>query len=181
MFGSIGPSETATAIGIKSTSWTACASCPACAESACQVRDLLPEAVWQRCHVRFLRNALDYLPRRPRTTARQELRWLIPMARGFAYLVAIIDWSSRRVLAWRPSNTQDTGFCIEALRDALAHFGRPTIFNTDRARSSRRGTSPACCATGDQDQHGKGRCLDNIFVERLWRSLKYEEIYLHPL
>ena len=87
----------------------------------------------------------------------------IPMARGFAYLVAIIDWYSRRVLAWRLSNTLDTGFCIEALRDALAHSaGRPSSTPT-RARSSRRGTSPAFCATGGSRSAwtARGPLLDN--------------------
>ena len=80
----------------------------------------------------------------------------IPMARGFAYLVAIIDWYSRRVLAWRLSNTLDTGFCIEALRDALAHFGRPTIFNTDQgSQFTAGGLHPRSARPGDQDQHGR--------------------------
>ena len=106
----------------------------------------------------------------------------IPMARGFAYLVAIIDWYSRRVLAWRLSNTLDTGFCLEALRDALTRFGRPTIFNTDQGSQFTAGDFTR--ALRDREikisMDGKGRYLDNIFVERLWRSLKYEEIYLHP-
>ena len=72
----------------------------------------------------------------------------IPMARGFAYLVAILDWYSRRVLAWRLSNTLDTGFCIEALREALTRFGQPAIFNTDQGSQSRRWTSPVSCSTG---------------------------------
>ena len=106
----------------------------------------------------------------------------IPMARGFAYLVAIIDWYSRRVLAWRLSNTLDTGFCLEALRDALTRFGRPTIFNTDQGSQFTAGDFTR--ALRDREikisMDGKGRYLDNIFVERLWRSLKSEEIYLHP-
>ena len=104
------------------------------------------------------------------------------MARGFAYLVAIIDWYSRRVLAWRLSNTLETDFCIEALRDALTRFGRPTIFNTDQGSQFTAGDFTR--ALRDREikisMDGKGRYLDNIFVERLWRSLKYEEIYLHP-
>ena len=106
----------------------------------------------------------------------------IPMARGFAYLVAIIDWYSRRVLAWRLSNTLDTGFCLEALRDALAHFGRPTIFNTDPGSQFTAGDFTRVLRDRGIkiSMDGKGRYLDNIFVERLWRSLKYEEIYLHP-
>ena len=105
----------------------------------------------------------------------------IPMARGFAYLVAIIDWYSRRVLAWRLSNTLDTGFCLEALRDALTRFGRPTIFNTDQgSQFTARDFTSALLDRGIKiSMDGKGRYLDNIFVERPWRSLKYEEIYLH--
>ena len=103
------------------------------------------------------------------------------MARGFAYLVAIIDWYSRRVLAWRLSNTLDPGFCIEALRDALAHCGRPTIFNTDQGSQFTAGDFTRVLRDRGIkiSMDGKGRYLDNIFVERLWRSLKYEEIYLH--
>ena len=105
----------------------------------------------------------------------------IPMARGFAYLVAIIDWYSRRVLAWRLSNTLDTGFCIEALRDAFTRFGRPTIFNTDQGAQFTAGDFIRVLRDRGIkiSMDGTGRCLDNIFVERLWRSLTYEEIYLH--
>ena len=105
----------------------------------------------------------------------------VPMARGFAYLVAIIDWYSRRVLAWRLSNTLDTGFCIEALRDAFTRFGRPTIFNTDQGSQFTAGDFIRVLRDRGIkiSMDGTGRCLDNIFVERLWRSLKYEEIYLH--
>jgi putative transposase len=105
----------------------------------------------------------------------------IPMARGFVYLVAIMDWVSRAVLAWRLSNTLDADFCVEALEEALSRYGRPEIFNTDQ------GSQFTCNDfTGTLKRHGvmismdgKGRCMDNIFVERLWRSLKYEEVYLH--
>jgi putative transposase len=105
----------------------------------------------------------------------------IPLAHGFAYLVAIIDWYSRRVLAWRLSNTLDTGFCIEALRDALTSFGPPTIFNTDQGSqfTAVDFTRILRDAGIKISMDGKGRCLDNIFVERLWRSLKYEEVYLY--
>ena len=105
----------------------------------------------------------------------------VPMARGFAYLVAIIDWDSRRVLAWRLSNTLDTGFCIEALRDACTRFGRPTIFNTDQGSQFTAGDFIHVLRDRGIkiSMDGKGRCLDNIFVERLWRSLKYEELYHH--
>jgi putative transposase len=103
----------------------------------------------------------------------------IPMARGFLYLIAIIDWYSRYVLSWRLSNTLDTGFCIEALEEALTK-GRPEIFNTDQGAQF---TSEAF--TGLLEQHGvrismdgKGSYNDNLFIERLWRSVKYEEVYL---
>jgi putative transposase len=105
----------------------------------------------------------------------------IPMAKGFLYLVVIMDWASRAVLAWRLSNTLGADFCVEALEEALSRYGRPEIFNTDQGRQF---TSEAF--TGTLQSHGvaismdgKGRCMDNIFVERLWRSLKYEEVYLH--
>ena len=103
----------------------------------------------------------------------------IPMARGFLYLVAIIDWYSRYVLSWRLSNTMDSGFCIEALKDALRK-GRPDIFNTDQGAQFTDETF-----TGLLQQHGvrismdgKGRYSDNLFIERLWRTVKYEEVYL---
>lgn len=105
----------------------------------------------------------------------------IPLAHGVAYLVAVMDWYSRRVLAWRLSNTLDARFCVEALLEALAHFGAPAIFNTDQGAQF-----TAEAFIGQLRVHsirismdGKGRCLDNVFVERLWRSLKYEEVYLH--
>jgi putative transposase len=104
----------------------------------------------------------------------------IPMAKGFMYLVAIMDWHSRRVLSWRVSNTLDTDFCIEALEEALKRFGAPEVFNTDQGSQF---TSEAF--TGVLEAHGiaismdgKGRWLDNVFVERLWRSVKYEDVYL---
>ena len=103
----------------------------------------------------------------------------IPMARGFLYLVAIMDWYSRYVLAWRVSNTLDVDFCIEALEEALSK-GTPEIFNTDQGSQF---TSDAFTGVLLQQgirisMDGKGRCMDNIFVERLWRSVKYEEVYL---
>ena len=106
----------------------------------------------------------------------------IPMARGFSYLVAIIDWYSRRVLAWRLSNTLDPGFCVEALEEALEHFGEPKIFNTDQGSqfTSKDFTDVLKDRGIKISMDGKGRYLDNIFVERLWRSLKYEEVYLNP-
>src|SRR3954451_13724055 len=105
----------------------------------------------------------------------------IPMAKGFLYLVVVMDWASRAVLAWRLSNTLGADFCVEALEEALARYGRPEIFNTDQGSQFTSddfiGTLKRHGITISMD--GKGRCMDNIFVERLWRSLKYEEVYLH--
>ena len=105
----------------------------------------------------------------------------IPMAKGFMYLVAVMDWHTRRVLSWRVSNTMDTAFCVEALHEAIARYGTPEIFNTDQGAQF---TSDEF--TGVLKDHhiaismdGKGRWVDNVFVERLWRSVKYEDIYLH--
>jgi putative transposase len=103
----------------------------------------------------------------------------IPMARGFLNLVVVIDWHSRYVLAWRLSNTMDTSFCLDALEDALCK-GRPEIFNTDQGTQF---TSAAFTDKLEADgvrisMDGRGRWLDNVFVERLWRSLKYEEVHL---
>ena len=105
----------------------------------------------------------------------------IPMAKGFMYLVAIIDWYSRRVLSWRVSNTLDTGFCIEALEEALQRFGAPQIFNTDQGAqfTSEDFTGVLKDHGVEISMDGKGRWVDNVFVERLWRSVKYENIYLH--
>jgi putative transposase len=104
----------------------------------------------------------------------------IPMAQGFLYLVAIIDWASRAVLAWRLSNTIDSRFCVEALEEALELHGKPRIFNTDQ------GAQFTSAAFTDQlekaevviSMDGRGRFMDNIFIERLWRSIKYEEVHL---
>jgi putative transposase len=105
----------------------------------------------------------------------------IPMKAGFVYLVAIIDWYSRRVLSWRLSNTLDSSFCVEALEEAVARFGRPEIFNTDQGAqfTAEAFTKPLRDRGIAISMDGKGRCLDNVFVERLWRSVKYEEVYLH--
>ena len=105
----------------------------------------------------------------------------IPMSRGFVYLAAVIDWFSRRVLAWRVSITMDTSFCIEALEEALSRHGKPEIFNTDQGSQF---TSEAFTGRLQEEgiqvsMDGKGRWADNVFVERLWRSLKYEHVYLH--
>ena len=102
---------------------------------------------------------------------------------GCLYLVVIMDWASRHVLAWRLSNTLDAGFCVEALDDALARHGPPEIFNTDQGSQFTSGAFTGHLqAAGIQiSMDGRGRCMDNIFIERLWRSLKYEAVYLHEL
>ena len=104
----------------------------------------------------------------------------IPMAKGFVYLVAVMDWFSRRVLAWRVSITMDADFCVEALRDAMERYGQPEIFNTDQGVQFTSGSFldelESCGIRVSMD--GRGRFLDNIFIERLWRSLKYEEVFI---
>jgi putative transposase len=104
----------------------------------------------------------------------------IPMAKGFLYLVAIIDWASRTVLAWRLSNTMDATFCLEALKEALARFGTPEIFNTDQGAqfTSAAFTGQLQAAGIRISMDGRGRWMDNVFIERVWRSLKYEEVHL---
>lgn len=104
----------------------------------------------------------------------------IPMAKGFLYLVAIIDWFSRKVLSWRLSNTMDTSFCLEALEEALQHYGPPDIFNSDQgSQFTSTEFTQALLDRGIRiSMDGKGRWVDNVFIERLWRSLKYEEVYL---
>ena len=107
----------------------------------------------------------------------------IPVQRGFLYLVAIMYWATRHVLAWRLSNTMDARFCVEALNEALSRYGNPEIFNTDQGSQFTSfdftGVLKAAEVTISMD--GRGRCMDNIFIERLWRSLKYEAVYLHEL
>ncbi len=105
----------------------------------------------------------------------------IPMAKGFVYLVVVMDWYSRKALSWRLSNTMGSDFCVDALEEAIRRYGAPEIFNTDQGAQF---TSDAF--TGVLKEHGirismdgKGRWVDNVFVERLWRSVKYEEVYLH--
>lgn len=158
-----------------------------------------------RLHVATLmkRMGIEALYRRPRTSKRAPghaifpylLRKLpvtrpnqvwamdityIPMARGFVYLAAVIDWFSRKVLAWRLSITMDTAFCIEAVEDAMARFGKPEIFNTDQGSqfTSREFTGLLIAADIRISMDGKGAWRDNVFVERLWKSVKYEEVYL---
>ena len=158
-----------------------------------------------RRHVKTLmsRMGIEALYRRPRTTkpgaghkifpyllrgveiARPNQAWAmdityVPMARGFVYLAVVLDWFSRRVLAWRVSITMEASFCVETLEEALAKHGKPDIFNTDQGSQF---TCPAF--TGVLATHairismdGKGAWRDNVFVERLWRTVKYEEVYL---
>jgi putative transposase len=172
------------------------------------LRDLLTQEGIQvgRKHVATLmkRMGIEALYRKPRTTRKHPqhrvypylLRGLtidrpnqvwamdityIPMARGFVYLVAVLDWYSRKVLSWRVSITMDVHFCLEALEEAIALYGAPEIMNTDQGSQF---TSQAF--TGLLKEHGirismdgKGAWRDNVFIERLWRSVKYEEVYLH--
>ena len=158
-----------------------------------------------RRHVKTLmrRMGIDALYRRPRTTkpepghkiypyllrgkeiTRPNQVWAmdityIPMARGFVYLAAVLDWFSRRVLSWRLSITMDVDFCLEAVEEALARYGRPEIFNTDQGSQF---TSAAFTGLLLENaiavsMDGRGAWRDNVFVERLWRSVKYEEVYL---
>jgi putative transposase len=104
----------------------------------------------------------------------------IRLAHGFAYLVAIIDWYARRVLAWRLSNTLEAGFCVDCLEDALRVHGRPAVFNTDQGSqfTSAAFTRVLLDAGIAISMDGRGRALDNIFVERLWRTVKYEDVYI---
>jgi len=172
------------------------------------LRDMLSQQGLEvgRRHVRTLmrRMAIETLHRKPNTSkpapghriypyllrslaiTRPNQAWAmdityIPMARGFVYLAAVIDWFSRRVLAWRLSITMDTSFCIKALEEAIEKHGRPEIFNTDQGAQF---TSEAFTGRLKKEgirisMDGKGRWADNVFVERLWRSLKYEHVYLH--
>ena len=159
-----------------------------------------------RRHVKTLmqRMGIEALYRRPRTTkpepghkiypyllrglevVRPNQVWAmdityIPMAKGFVYLAVVLDWFSRRVLSWRVSITMEASFCIETLEEALARHGKPEIFNTDQ------GSQFTCEAFTDVlhksdikiSMDGKGAWRDNVFVERLWRTVKYEEVYLH--
>ena len=105
----------------------------------------------------------------------------VPMKRGFVYLIAVIDWYSRRVLSWKLSNTMDVSFCLEALEEALSKHGKPEIFNTDQGSQF---TSVAFTDRLKQEgirisMDGKGRWRDNVYIERFWRTIKYDEIYLH--
>jgi len=104
----------------------------------------------------------------------------LPIGRGYLYLAAIIDWASRAVLSWRLSNTMEASFCVAALEEALARFGKPEIFNTDQGSqfTSAAFTGVLAAAGVRISMDGRGRWMDNVFIERLWRSLKHEDIYL---
>jgi putative transposase len=158
-----------------------------------------------RRHVKTLmrRMGIEALYRRPRTTKpepghkiypyllrgmaieRPNQVWAmdityIPMARGFVYLAVVLDWFSRRVLAWRLSITMEAAFCVETLEDALARHGKPDIFNTDQGSQFTGAAFTSVLASNGItiSMDGKGAWRDNVFVERLWRSVKYEEVYL---
>jgi putative transposase len=158
-----------------------------------------------RRHVKTLmrRMGMEALYRRPRTTkpepghkiypyllrgmaiTRPNQVWAmdityIPMARGFVYLAVVLDWFSRRVLSWRLSITMEAAFCVETLEDALAHHGKPDIFNTDQGSQFTGAAFTGMLIENGIaiSMDGKGAWRDNVFVERLWRSIKYEEVYL---
>jgi putative transposase len=104
----------------------------------------------------------------------------IPIGRGFLYLVAIIDWACRAVLSWRLSNTTDASFCVAALEEALARYGKPEIFNSDQGSQFTSADFTGVLIEADVriSMDGRGRWMDNVFIERLWRSLKSEDVYL---
>ena len=105
----------------------------------------------------------------------------IPMARGFVYLAVVLDWASRKALSWRVSNTLDSAFCVAAVYEAIAGYGRPTIVNTDQGSqfTSAEFTGRLTGHGIQISMDGQGCWRDNIFIERLWRTFKYEEVYLH--
>lgn len=171
------------------------------------LRDLLRQEGIEigRCHVATLmkKMAIEALYRRPNTSkpapghkiypyllrklpiVRPNQVWAtdisyVPMAKGFVYLVAIVDWFSRKVLAWRVSISMEADFCVEALEEALARYGKPEIFNTDQGSqfSSLAFTSVLLREKIAISMDGRGAWRDNVVVERLWRSVKYEEVYL---
>jgi putative transposase len=170
------------------------------------LRGLLAASKTGRRHVKTLMKqmGIEALYRRPRTTkpepghkvypyllrgmevTRPNQVWAmdityIPMAKGFVYLAAVLDWFSRRVLSWRVSITMEASFCVETLEDALAKHGRPLIFNTDQGSQFTGEAFTGVLARNGIaiSMDGKGAWRDNVFVERLWRSVKYEEVYLH--
>ncbi len=105
----------------------------------------------------------------------------IPLAHGFMYLTAVVDWYSRKVLSWELSNSMESSFCVDALRKALQAYGKPEIFNTDQGSqfTSAAFTGVLESAGVSISMDGRGRALDNIFIERFWRNVKYEDVYLH--
>lgn len=105
----------------------------------------------------------------------------IPMAKGFVYLTVIMDWYSRKILSWRLSNSMDTSFCIDALEEAIDYYGKPEIFNTDQGSQYTSDDFTSVLKNNEIkiSMDGKGAWRDNVFVERLWRSVKYEEVYLN--
>lgn len=172
------------------------------------LRDMLRQAGYTigRRHVRTLmrKMGIDAVYRKPNTSRKREgnqvypylLRDLpivrsnqtwaadityIPMRRGFAYLIVVLDWYSRRVLSWRLSNTLTTDFCLEAVEEAVDRYGRPKIFNTDQGcQFTSTEFTGLLKLNGIQiSMDGKGCWRDNVFVERLWRTIKYEQVYLH--
>ena len=172
------------------------------------LRDLLRQEGHKvgRKHVSTLmkRMGIEALHRKPRTTKRHPghkvypylLRNLpitrvnqawamdityLPMARGFVYLAAVVDWYSRRVLSWKVSTTMDVHFCLEAVEEAIANYGTPEIMNTDQGSQFTSQAFTGLLKESDIQisMDGKGAWRDNVFVERLWRSVKYEEVYLH--
>jgi putative transposase len=146
------------------------------------------EAIYRRAHTsrRHLKHPVfPYLLRdlaieRPNHVWASDITY-VPMRRGFVYLVAILDWASRKVLSWRLSNTLTADFCVEALQEALARYGTPEIFNTDQgSQFTSVDFTEVLKKHGIQiSMDGRGSWRDNVFVERLWRTIKYEEIYLH--
>ena len=131
-------------------------------------------------HTRYPYLLRDLIVTRPNQVWCADITY-IPMRKGFLYLVAVMDWHSRKVLSWRLSNTMDADFCVSALEEALAKYGKPDIFNTDQGS---RFTSFAFTNVLRENgirisMDGRGRWLDNVFIERLWRSLKYENVYLN--
>ncbi len=107
----------------------------------------------------------------------------LPVQHGFLYLVAVMDWATRHVLSWRLSNTLDAAFCVDVLREALSRYPKPAIFNTDQGSQFTSAVFTEVLKDADIriSMDGRGRCIDNIFIERLWRSLKYEAVYLHEM
>jgi len=161
--------------------------CPVSAADLAIMRRMGIEAIYRRPHTSKPaagHKVFPYLLRGMRI-ARPNQVWAmdityIPMARGFVYLTAVVDWFSRRVLAWRVSISLEADFCLDAVDEALARHGRPDIFNTDQG-SQFTGTAFTGLLSGNLikiSMDGRGSWRDNVFVERLWRTVKYEEVYL---